>query len=107
MQPVFRRAVFEVTAGSSSEARSKALTKIRKFSERDWVHEGESDKQPPLVEELTPADEFDNDEDAYDFMWQDRMEYALLQADIGTGEGDMIAPLWLGKCSDVLVADLT
>lgn len=45
--------------------------------------------------------------DVLEFMTEVQHAYALLQANIETGEGALIAPTWLSRQSALMVADIT
>jgi hypothetical protein len=108
MRPVYQRAVIEVHASTGGEAREQALKKAKRFSDDDWSAFGMTVSELAVTERSLPAEEFKDDSDALEF-FADHADYAyaLLQANIGTGEGDIIAPRWLADCSALMVADLT
>lgn len=112
MRPIFQRAVVTVEATSVEAATESALEKAERLTETDWtLLEGEL---PQPVIEIALSEEEAQDEaegnpevEALDFMRDVRHAYALLQADLDSGEGSFIAPTWLKAQPELIVADIT
>jgi malate synthase len=108
MRPTFQRAILTVEATSDEEAMRSALEEAEHMGESKWDRL-EAERQPPVIEVALSRDEVDEDAgaDVLDFVTDVQHAYALLQANLETGEGAFIAPTWLRQQSALMVADVT
>jgi len=108
MRPVFQRAILTVEATSEQAAIRSALEQAGSMAESDWERM-EAVQEPPVVEVALSKDEVEDGAsvDVLEFMLEVQHAYALLQANLETGEGVFIAPTWLGRQSALMVADVT
>jgi hypothetical protein len=108
MRPTFQRAVLTVEATSDQAAMRSALEQAEHLTESDWAR-FEVEREPPAIEVALSEDELDEDAEAdvLEFMTDVEHAYALLQANLETGEGAFIAPTWLSRQSALMVADVT
>jgi len=107
MRPIFQWAILTVDAISEQAAMRSALDQAERMAESDWERL-ESDQEPPVVEVALSKDELDEASvDVLEFMLEVQHAYALLQANLETGEGTFIAPTWLRQQSALMVADVT
>jgi hypothetical protein len=108
MRPTFQRAILTVEATSDEAALRAAMKQAEGLTERDWARL-EPVREPPVVEIALPEDETERDteEGVLKFMADVEHAYALLQADLDAGQGAFIAPTWLRRQSELMVADVT
>jgi hypothetical protein len=108
MRPTFQRAVLTVEATSDEAAMRSALEQAERMTESDWERL-EAEREPPTIEVALSKDEVDEDAgaDVLEFITDVEHAYALLQANLETGEGAFIAPTWLRRQSALMVADVT
>jgi hypothetical protein len=108
MRPTFQRAILTVEATSDEAALRSAMKQAEGFTERDWARL-EPVREPPVVEIALPEGETERDteEGVLEFMTDVEHAYALLQADLEAGQGAFIAPTWLRRQSELMVADVT
>src|SRR5262249_19615872 len=66
-----------------------------------------SEREPSVIEVALPGEEGRSEEDALEYVRDVQHAYALLQADLQSGEGAFIAPTWLKHESELMVADVT
>ena len=108
MRPTFHRAILTVEAQSAEAAVRQALGKAERLSEADWA-QLEIEEEPPVIEIVLSDEEAeaDSEADALEYVRGERRAYALLQADLESGEGTFIAPLWLKDLPELAAADIT
>ena len=108
MRPTFQRAILTVEARSQAEAVRSALKEAEQLSEADWT-QLEADTDSPLLEIVLSDDEAEGDSEAdvVEYLRGERRGYALLQADLESGEGTFIAPMWLRDLPELAAADVT
>lgn len=108
MRPTFHRAVLTVEAQSEEAAVLSALIKADQLSEADWARL-ETERELAVVEMVLSEEEAEGDSEADVLRYVQGVEYAyaLLQADLESGEGNFIAPLWLKKLPELAAADIT
>jgi len=108
MRPTFQRAVLTVEATSDETATRLALEQAEQLTEGDWAR-FEVEREPPTIEVALSEDDVEEDAEAdvLEFMSDVQHAYALLQANLETGEGAFIAPTWLSRQSALMVADVT
>lgn len=107
MRPTFQRAILTVEAPSEDAALQSALEEAGQLTEEDWARQ--TVREPPVIEILLSEEETegDSEEGIQGFMHDVQHAYALLQADLESGEGSFIAPIWLKQQPELMVADLT
>jgi hypothetical protein len=108
MRPIFQRAIFTVEATSGEEALRSAQEQVERLTERDWARL-EAEQEPSVVEIALPEDATEGAAEAevLEFVSEVQHAYALLQADLESGEGNFIAPTWLKGQPELMVADIT
>jgi hypothetical protein len=108
MRPTFQRAILTVEATSERAAMRSALEQAESMAESDWERL-EAEEGSPVVEISLSKDELVEEAsvDVLEFMTEVQHAYALLQANLGTGEGVFIVPTWLRQQSELMVADVT
>ena len=108
MRPIFQRAILTVEATSDEAALHSALEQAERLTERDWMRL-EAERELPVVEIALSEEEGDGQgkADILEFVGDVQHAYALLQADLEAGEGTFIAPTWLKRQSELMVADIT
>jgi len=108
MRPTFQRAIVTVEATSDQAALRSALEQAERLTERDWARI-EAVREPPVIEVALSEDETERDTEAsvLDFVSDVQHAYALLQADLEAGEGAFIAPTWLKRQPELMIADVT
>ena len=108
MRPTFHRAILTVEAQSAEAAVRHALGKAERLTEADWA-QLETEGEPPVVEIVLSEEEAeaDSEADAVEYVRGERRAYALLQADLESGEGTFIAPMWLKDLPELAAADIT
>jgi hypothetical protein len=108
MRPTFQRAVLTVEATSDQAALRSAVEQAERLTERDWANL-EAEPQPPVIEIAVSEDETEGDTEAgvLEFVSDVQHAYALLQADLEAGEGAFIAPTWLKRQPELMIADIT
>jgi hypothetical protein len=108
MRPTFQRAILTVEATSDEAAMRSALEQAEGMAESDWER-FEAEQELPVIEVALSKDELDEDAgvDVLEFMTDVQHAYALLQANLETGEGAFIVPTWLRGQSALMVADVT
>jgi len=108
MRPIFQRAVLTVEATSEEAAMRSALEQAEGMAESDWERL-EAEREPPVIEVALSEDDLEEgaEADVLEFMTDVQHAYALLQANLETGEGAFIAPTWLSRQSALMVADVT
>ena len=108
MRPTFQRAILTVEATSEQAAMRSAVEQAERMAESDWDRL-EAEREPPAIEVALSQDEVeeDADGDVLEFLTDVQHAYALLQANLETGEGAFIAPTWLSRQSALMVADVT
>jgi hypothetical protein len=108
MRPTFQRAILTIEAQSAEAAVRQALGKAERLSEADWA-QLEIEGEPPVVEIVLSEEEAeaDSEADALEYVRGERRAYALLQADLESGEGTFIAPVWLKDLPELAAADIT
>ena len=107
MRPIFQRAILTVEATSEQAAMRSALDQAERMAESDWERL-EADQEPPVIEVALCKDDLHEEAsvDVLEFMTEFQHAYALLQANLETGEGAFIAPTWLRRQSALMVADI-
>ena len=85
-----------------------ALIKADLLPEADWARL-QPDRELALVEMVLSEEETEGDCEADVLKYVQGVEYAyaLLQADLDSGEGSFIAPLWLNELPELDAADIT
>jgi hypothetical protein len=108
MRPTFQRAILTVEATSDQAALRSALEQAERLTEGDWTRL-EAERESPVIEIALPEDETEGDIEArvLEFVSDVQHAYALLQADLGSGEGAFIAPTWLKRQPELMIADIT
>jgi hypothetical protein len=108
MRPIFQRAIFTVEATSGEEALRSAQEQVELLPEREWARL-EAEQEPPVVEIALQEDvtEGASEAEVLEFVSDVQHAYALLQADLESGEGTFIAPTWLKHQPELMVADIT
>jgi hypothetical protein len=108
MRPTFQRAILTVEATSDEAALRSALERAERLTERDWARL-EAVREPPVIEIALSEDETEEDTEAgvLEFVSDVQHAYALLQADLEAGEGTFIAPTWLKRQPELMIADIT
>jgi hypothetical protein len=108
MRPIFQRAIFTVEATSDEEALRSAQEQVEWLTEREWARL-EAQQEPPVIEIALPEDATAGAAEAevLEFVNDVQHAYALLQADLESGEGTFIAPTWLKHQPELTVADIT
>jgi hypothetical protein len=108
MRPTFQRAILTVEATSDEAALRSAVAQAEQLTERDWARL-EAVREPPVIEVALSEDETEGDTEArvLEFVSDVEHAYALLQADLETGEGAFIAPAWLKSQPELMIADIT
>jgi hypothetical protein len=108
MRPTFQRAILTVEAASEQAALRSAREQAERLTEKDWARL-EAVREPPFIEVAISEDETEGDTEAgvLEFMSGVQYAYALLQADLEAGEGAFIAPTWLKRQPELMIADLT
>jgi hypothetical protein len=108
MRPTFHRTVLTVEAQSEEAAVLSALMKADLLPETEWA-QLEAERQLAVVETVLSEEEAEGDSEADDLEYVRGVEYAyaLLQADLDSGEGTFIAPLWLKEVPALAAADIT
>jgi hypothetical protein len=108
MRPTFHRAVLTVEARSEEAAVLSALIKADLLSEADWARL-ETERELAVVETVLSEEEAEGDSEAEVLKYVQGAEYAyaLLQADLDSGGGNFIAPLWLKAMPELAAADIT
>lgn len=108
MRPAYQRAVLTVEATSDEEATRLALEQAETLTERDWARQ-RAVRDPPVIEIFLPKAEAlgESEAEVLKFVGEVQHAYALLQADLDSGEGTFIAPTWLKEQSELMVADIT
>ena len=108
MRPTFQRAILTVQAESDEAAVRSALKQAERLTESDWARL-EAVREPPVIEIALSEDETERDTEAgiLEFVSDVEHAYALLQADLETGEGAFIAPTWLKLQPELMIADIT
>jgi hypothetical protein len=107
MRPTFHRAVLTVEARSEQDAALSALIKADQLSDADWA-QLETERELAVVETVLSDEEAEGDSeaDALKYLRGVEYAYALLQADLDSGEGNFIAPLWLKQVPELAAADI-
>lgn len=108
MRPTFQRAILTVEAASEQAALRSALEQAEQLTEGDWTR-FEAEREPPVIEIALSEDEVDGDTEAdvLGFLSDVQHAYALLQADLESGEGAFIVPTWLKQQPELMIADIT
>ena len=108
MRPTFHRTTLTLEARSEEEAVRSALWKVARFSQRDWLRI-EAEVEPPVIEIVFSEEEAEGDPEAavLEYVRNVQYEYALLQADLESGQGAFIAPMWLKDLTELAAADIT
>ena len=108
MRPIFQRAIFTVEAASGEEALRSAQEQVELLPEREWARL-EAEQEPAVIEIALQEDVTEGAAEAevLDFVNDVQHAYALLQADLESGEGTFIAPTWLKRQPELAVADIT
>lgn len=108
MRPTFQRAILTLEATSDQAALRAALEQAERLTENDWER-FESEREPLVVEIALSEDEVEEDTEAgvLDLLSDVHHAYALLQADLESGEGAFIAPTWLKRQPELMIADIT
>lgn len=108
MRPTFHRAILTVEARSPAAAVRSALREAEQLSEADWA-QLEAETESPVLEMVLSEEEAEGDSEAdvVEYLRGERRGYALLQADLESGEGTFIAPMWLKGLPELAAADIT
>jgi hypothetical protein len=108
MRPTFQRAILTVEAESDQAAVRSVLEEAERLTESDWARL-EAVREPPVIEIALSEDETERDTEAgvLEFVSDVQDAYALLQADLEAGEGAFIAPTWLKRQPELMIADIT
>jgi hypothetical protein len=108
MRPTFQRAILTVEATSDEAAVRAAVEQAEQLTEKEWAR-FEAAQEPPVIEVALSEDETEGDTEAkvLEFVSDVEHAYALLQADLETGEGAFIAPTWLKSQPELMIADIT
>jgi hypothetical protein len=108
MRPIFQRAIFTVEATSGEEALRSAQEHAERLTQRDWARL-EAEQEPSVIEIALSEDVTEGAAEAEVLEFVNRVQhaYALLQADLESGEGTFIAPTWLKGQPELTVADIT
>lgn len=106
MRPTYQRAIVTVEAASDEEATRLALEQAQRLTEGDWARQP-AVREPGVVELLLPEAETSKESRALQLVSDVEHAYALLQADLDSGEGTFIAPSWLKDQSELMLADIT
>ena len=85
-----------------------ALEQVERLTEKDWVPL-EAEQELPVIEIALPEDETEGAAEAevLEFLSDVQHAYALLKADLESGEGTFIVPTWLKGQPELTVADIT
>lgn len=103
VRPVFERAVVEIEAQSLVEAQEKALEAAGDLPDTSWKGAFDPSGYAFHIERAAEAEDVDS--------WADESDgagirYALLQADVDSGEGNLLPQPWMAQTSALLVADV-
>lgn len=104
VRPVFERAVVEVEAGSYSDAQVKALEAAAGLPDSSWRGDYKPSQYAFHIERTADADDAPEWVRAPDLT---DMCYALLQADVDSGEGSLMPQPWMAEQSSLLLADVS
>jgi hypothetical protein len=87
MRPTFQRAILTVEAESDQAAVRAALQQAERLTESDWARL-EAVREPSVIEIALSEDETERDTEAgvLEFVSDVQHAYALLQADLESGE---------------------
>jgi hypothetical protein len=106
MRPSYERAILAVDAESESAAVRYALDAAARLTDDEWRLLA-VEREPPLIEiTLSEQDSEEPDAAIVAFLRDVQHAYALLQANLAEGRGDVIVPSWLRRQPDLAVADI-
>lgn len=100
---VIQTATVQVEAASEEAAREEALT-TRLPEDKQWTGKFDSENYSPFVVEVGNSEE-EGGEEGSDA--PTHLRYALLQADLFGGDGELIPQAWMASASELLVADVS
>jgi hypothetical protein len=104
VRPVFQVAVVEVEAENEEMAEAAALTQAESIEDEHWVGTFDPGSYGCDAQYVIPAEEAKDD-----FIFssiENERKYALLKADLDSGEGRMMFQPWMNGIDDLMWADL-
>jgi hypothetical protein len=104
VRPVFEVAVVEVKAENEEMAKAAALIQAKSIEDKHWVGTFDPGSYDCEAQYVVPAEEAEDD-----FIFsgiENERKYALLKADLDSGEGRMMFQPWMDEIDDLMSADL-
>jgi hypothetical protein len=104
VRPVFEAVVVEVEAENEVMAEVAALTQAESIEDEHWVGTFDPGSYGCDAQCVIPAEEGEDD-----FIFsgiENERKYALLKADLDSGEGRMLFQPWMDEIDDLMWADL-
>jgi hypothetical protein len=104
VRPVFEVAVVEVEAMNEEMAEAAALIQAQSIEDEHWVGAFDPGSYGCDAQYVIPAEEAEDD-----FIFsgiENERKYALLKANLDSGEGRMMFQPWMNEIDDLMSADL-